>query len=125
MEIIRVKENEIILPIGTDSELELKGFCPHHTDFHHFGNFQNLDVAFGHCSLSHIWELSCRCFCENMLYQPSSSKTELSNLEERRDRFSWGEILKLDAYYDDLKSVRSNVFECFFLIFTDKRKTFF
>lgn len=45
MQIVRVKQNAIILPILTDLELELKGLCPHRTHFYNFRNLQNLDLA--------------------------------------------------------------------------------
>lgn len=66
MKIVRVREKEIILPIQTDFELELKGFCPHSTHLYNPGNIQDLDLAFGHCCLSQILEIPCRCYCENM-----------------------------------------------------------
>lgn len=124
MKIVRVKENEIILPNVMDFELELKRFCPHMAHFHNLGNLQNLESAFGHCYLSQILEISCKCYCENLLCEPSSSKTELSNLEKRMDSH-WERSLNLMSFETSFIRIYPNMFECFFLIFTDKRKAFF
>lgn len=125
MKIVRVKENEIILPNLSDFELELNRVCPHSTPLHNFGNLQNLEFAFGHCCLSQILEISCKCYCENMLYEPSFPKTKLSNLE-KRIASHWERCLNLmyvEANF--VGRVCPDLFEGFFFIFTDKRKAFF
>lgn len=119
MKITRVKENKIILPNLTEFELELERFCPHSAHFHNLGYLQNLESAFGHCYLSQILEISCNCYCENMLCEPSPSKTELSNLEKRMDSHR-ERSLNLMSVETSFIRVYPNMFECFFLIFMFK-----